>query len=541
MSRAAKKSGATPEQQKAIALIRQGRSAFVTGDAGTGKTWTLNEALRGREVDEGLVRLAPTGSAATLIGGSTLHRFFGLPVGLIAPDECGGRVSKHVRERVQKAQTLVIDEISMVRIDVLQAIEEVCRACDPQKRPWGGKQIIATGDFAQLPPVVKDSEEVSLSHLYGEDRRYAFQAKAWQEAGFQTVMLTVPQRQADPAFIRALNALRWRDASLPEALATINARVRRLTKNEAPTILTTTNKGAEEINGSRLETLAGRERVYRARVTGSITDADKPLPDEVRLKVGAAVLMAVNGPTFVNGSRGVVRALHEDAIDVELEAGGLVTVTRGLWPVYSYAVDPKTKKLTQEVVGTFAQMPVRLGFAITVHRSQGVSLETLHIRAGRWFSHGQAYVAISRARSLEGLSLEHPLRDEDVIVDPVVLDFMQSMRGPSPIPAPSLLPSPVPLASVNPPLPKRSAPTSAHAPALPPTPDPKVVHKQAALVAAAPEKTYATFIAPNTEPLRRRLEAVPVLRQGPKGPPSTSLPSIEELQQRLAAVPRLKK
>lgn len=390
-------------------LALDGRNLFITGEPGSGKS-ILVHALRQEfsKLKKSVAYLAPTGLAALNIRGSTIHRFFKLPLKPIAPDWGSdyGKTFK-MRELAQATDILVIDEISMVRSDVFTAMDMTLRAAMNTNKPFGGKQLIVVGDFFQIQPVVT---EVSLfgwldMHFGG---RLSCHTHSWEGAKIEVVALKTNHRQKDDSrFNLALNYIRHSDPTglmLINEMATISHELR-------GTIITFTNDSAQRVNYRQLQALEAKAFTYRAEQQGK---AAAPVDSEIELKVGARVMLMANTDFFVNGDLGEVKQLNGDSVKVKLDRGPTVTVERYTWDSTAYVVD-SNGKLVEDTVGMFKQLPIRLGWAITAHKSQGQTLdEVTMLMDTRPFEKGQLYVALSRARSAAGLTLCRPLDTGDL-------------------------------------------------------------------------------------------------------------------------------
>ncbi len=403
--------------QEAIAdfAVTGGAHLFLTGRAGTGKT-TVTRAILRRLGTKAAV-LAPTGVAAMNAGGQTLHSFFRLPPRLITPGDV--RRLRNARA-VRALTTLVIDEISMVRSDLMQAVDASLRLNRDNNEPFGGVRMVLVGDLAQLPPIAQGEEGAFLEEVYGGP--FFFHAPSFRDAGFTMVELHEVHRQADPDFVEILNAVR--EGALSSDLAErLNERVTGRSGLEASgthVVLTSTNQAASNINNARLDGITAEPRGFAGKVEGEFDPRLFPTDDPLILKAGARVMMIRNDPggRYVNGSIGEVLGFTADGVKVRVN-GEDVTVEKVSWERMRYAADNKTGQLKRETVGSYAQYPLRLAWAMTIHKAQGLTLDKVFLDVSRrLFAHGQAYVALSRARSLEGLELSHPLRPTDIITDP---------------------------------------------------------------------------------------------------------------------------
>lgn len=417
-------------QQEAVAdfAVNGGAHLFLTGRAGTGKT-TVTRAILKRLGSKAAV-LAPTGVAAMNAGGQTLHSFFRLPPRLITPGDV--RRLRNARA-VRALTTLVIDEISMVRSDLMQAVDASLRLNRDSNEPFGGVRMVLVGDLAQLPPIAQGEEGAFLEEVYGGP--FFFHAPSFRDAGFTMVELYQVHRQADPDFVEILNAVREGalDRDLTERL---NERVTGRSGLEASSthvVLTSTNQAASNINNARLDGITAEPRGFAGKVEGEFDPRLFPTDDPLILKAGARVMMIRNDPggRYVNGSIGEVLGFTTDGVKVRVN-GEDVTVEKVSWERMRYAADQQTGKLKRETIGSYAQYPLRLAWAMTIHKAQGLTLDRVFLDVSRrLFAHGQAYVALSRARSLEGLELSHALRPTDIITDPRLFE-VSSFTDPAP-------------------------------------------------------------------------------------------------------------
>jgi len=429
MPQAAEDVEVLPEYEFILKALQEGCPAiFVTGKAGTGKS-TLIRWLRGK-LDACAV-VAPTAIAAVTAQGETIHSFFGLPPRLIDPAE-SHPASRRVRLVLENIRCLIVDEVSMAPPNLIDTMSNILKSARHSDRPFGGVPVVFVGDLLQLPPVVASQEEsVFFSHRY--KTRYFFSADVFQQQPIVPVNLTQVRRQADEEFIGALSRIRLGDAHR-DAVALFNRRCWRDKPADAPAgiYLVPTNQAARAINSRELDKLPGDARLYEAAVEGDVPPEKwkLPVPDRLELKVGAKVVFLQNRkPDWINGDLGEVVGLEADHVRVrKAQTDNVVVVGKAAWRKYKYVYDYESQKIAQEVVGTFEQFPLALGWAVTIHKSQGLTLDALTLDLGRGaFAEGQTYVALSRARTLEGITLARPIAMRDVRVDPVVVAFYREL------------------------------------------------------------------------------------------------------------------
>jgi hypothetical protein len=429
-----------------------GAPIFLTGKAGTGKTTFLRDL--GRLTHKDFVVVAPTGIAALNAKGVTIHSQFLLPFGSFLPTrEAEGNYSdqqgfftqqtlarKHplnqVRRNVLKSiDLLVIDEVSMLRADILDAIDYRLRSVKRNFRvPFGGVQVLLIGDLYQLPPVVKDQEWTVLSRFYKS--MHFFEAKALQNSGMVYLELDKIFRQQDDVFIRILNNLRD-NRSTPEDVRILNQHYKTLDqiRDLPPCItLTTHNYKADEINLRELRSLEGSSFFFDADLERDFPEHLFPLPQSIELKVGARVMFIKNDSSglssYFNGKLATVKSLEEDQILVDMDdSHEEYVLKKELWENKKYKINEETKELEEEVIGTFSQFPIKLAWAVTVHKSQGLTFDRAIIDVGQAFAPGQVYVALSRLRSLDGLILRTRVQSEVIYSDPKVVGFTQSVSA----------------------------------------------------------------------------------------------------------------
>lgn len=394
---------------------------FVTGRAGTGKS-TLLRALSS-VTDMKHVVLAPTGIAAINVGGQTIHSFFQLPLG---PQEPGFteipefRPSSPRHRVIKQLQLLVIDEISMVRADLLDAIDHSLRINRKRDEPFGGVTVVAFGDVWQLEPVVSGpAESEFLAHHYASP--FFFDSRVCRQCGLDVYELKTVHRQAsDQELLFALDRLRSGD---PEPIHFFNSMVR--DREKRTIVLTATNAKATQINFAELAQLPGAGQRYQAKVDGNF-GKDLPAENMLHLKPGARVMFVRNGEKWVNGTLGTVTALAERSATIQKDDGESVTVEPETWEKNRYGWDRANHRIVTEPIGSFVQLPLRLAWAVTVHKSQGLTLDRAHIDFDRKaFAHGQVYVALSRCRSSVGMSLARKIQADELVVSEAVLEFAQ--------------------------------------------------------------------------------------------------------------------
>ncbi|MET0568651.1 MAG: AAA family ATPase [Hyphomicrobiaceae bacterium] len=416
----------TPEYAAALQFLREDSGhLFVTGRAGTGKS-TLLRALGSLLPDE-MVVLAPTGLAAVNVGGQTIHSFFGFPPRLIRPDDI--RRSRNGRV-MRMLKVLVIDEVSMVRSDLMWAIDQSLRINRGRPRePFGGVRLLLFGDLHQLPPVVQEAEVAEhLESSHGGP--FFFSVPALREgAGTSLLELTHVFRQRDEALLTVLNRVRDGEADADD-LTVLNecvAPIRTLSEGEPYVILTPTNAAANRINMAFLEALPSGAREYAAKVTGDYNQSAQPTDQTLVLKPGAKVMLLRNDSDrrWVNGTIARIARLEQDRVWVEID-GEEHEIEPASWEARRYAYDQAEQKIVETVAGTFRQYPLRLAWALTIHKSQGLTLDKVYLDLGRGtFAHGQAYVALSRCRSLMGLALARPLRPQDILFDRAAMGYRE--------------------------------------------------------------------------------------------------------------------
>lgn len=407
----------TEKQSEALDILNTGCNAFITGGAGTGKSYLLRQYIAGVG-NKKVMLCAPTGIAAINIGGSTLHRVFFAPTGPISP----GAYQEHPSAALNRADIIVIDEISMCRLDLFEYVMRTIMNLDASKK----RQIIVVGDFYQLPPVSTDNEKDFLKKYWDISdlrRGYAFQSPLWEELEFKGIVLTEVVRQDDKTFIDNLNMIR---RGIPKAVDWFNENSAKDEIQDA-IYLCGTNIEADRINSEYTKKLYAEGRAYHASIEGSINQDDKPTDEVLELKLGMQVMTVANNEKegYRNGTIGVVEALNDDNIDVRLSDGSLICVREKSWDIYDYEV--VGDELEKKVVGRFTQLPVKIAYAITIHKSQGQTYDKVNI-SPKCFEDGQLYVALSRVTHVEGMHLMSRMHRYDLKTSDDVKFFYRKLR-----------------------------------------------------------------------------------------------------------------
>lgn len=442
-----------PKLELAANFIRYtDKHLFLTGKAGTGKTTFLRN-LKNLTWKRHVV-VAPTGVAAINAGGVTIHSFFQLPFGPQIPEELANRIptdsadAKHSASRFQRftrekiniiksIDLLVIDEISMVRADMLDAIDAVLRRYRNRNIPFGGIQLLMIGDLQQLAPIAKEDEWRLLRDYY--DSVYFFSSKALQKTDYVSIELTTIYRQSDEDFIRLLGKVRENKLD-DEALAALEKRYIanfRPGPDEGYITLTTHNYQSQDINTYRLNELKGKIHSFDAEITDDFPSYNYPTDEILKLKVGAQVMFVKNDPSplkvFYNGKIGKITGIDDDTIYVRCPGDDSpISVTPLEWQNCRYTLNEQTKEISESVIGSFRQYPLKLAWAVTIHKSQGLTFEKAIIDARQAFAHGQVYVALSRCRTLEGMVLSTSISSQALKTDLTVGDYVKKLEENAP-------------------------------------------------------------------------------------------------------------
>ena len=427
-----------PELELALDFIEKtDRNLFITGKAGTGKTTFLHQ-IKKKSLKR-MVIVAPTGVAAINAKGVTIHSFFQMPFGPILPNQIANtsnaqrKFSKTKIDIIKSLDLIIIDEISMVRADLLDGIDQVMRRYKNRNKVFGGAQILMIGDLQQLAPVVRPNEWSLLQSHY--NTVYFFSSKAYQEANVVSIELKHIYRQKNEDFIKILNEIRT------DTLSDMSAKI--LNKNYNPSFsptkeegyitLTTHNNRANLINESELNKLKIKSSFFNAEVSGKFNENAYPNAERLELKVGAQVMFIKNDSStdkrYYNGKIGIITAISKESVTVKCanEIDEIVT-EKETWSNINYSINEETKAIKEEMIGAFSQIPLRLAWAITIHKSQGLTFEKAIIDAEASFAHGQTYVALSRCTSLEGLVLKTPITSSAIINDSTVSVFNEGVE-----------------------------------------------------------------------------------------------------------------
>lgn len=420
--------------KKAIDLMENtDKNIFITGKAGTGKSTLLNyfRSITRKKV----VVLAPTGVSALNIGGETIHSFFGFKPNITIQNI--NRLSPKKRKLYEELDTIVIDEISMVRSDLLDCVDYFLRLNGREKgEPFGGIQMIFIGDLYQLPPVVTSKEKRFFTERYKS--QYFFDADVFKEVSLEFIELEKVYRQKDERFIRLLNEIR-NNTITEESLALLNSRVglEPPPDSDYTVYLTPLNETADKINREKLGKLRGKLYTWEAYIEGDFEEGSYPADLVLQIKKGAQVMMLNNDSKgrWVNGSIGKVvgirssKGIEDDVIEVQFPDGNIEDILPYTWEIFHYRYNEKTKTIETEEVGSFTQYPMKLAWAVTIHKSQGKTFDKVIIDLARGvFAPGQIYVALSRCTSFEGIFLKKPIKKSHILLDRRIVEFLTKFQ-----------------------------------------------------------------------------------------------------------------
>ncbi len=423
------------EKSKAVLEIMENgqEHIFLTGNAGTGKS-TLLDHFRNSTM-KNIAVIAPTGVAAVNVRGETIHSFFGFAPN-ITPDKATLDAKRTKKSKIYNTlDILVIDEISMVRADLFDSIDAFLRSARKRDIPFGGVRIIMVGDLHQLPPVVTYVEKDALAAMY--ETPYFFSSRVFNDlfgglySQLKFIELDKIYRQKEKNFVELLNKIRNKETTVKDIEKLNNQVVGEGDFIEDYIILTAINDQADKINQTRLDQIEGPTFSFRAIRSGDFSEGQAPAAELIVLKTGARVMLLNNDPQgrWINGTVGTLFRAQSDVVFVKIDGGELERIEPVTWKSFKTVFNPEKAALETNEVGSYNQMPIRLAWAITIHKSQGKTFEKVAIDLGRGaFAHGQTYVALSRCTTLSGLKLIRPISEESIIMDARVIDFLRRLR-----------------------------------------------------------------------------------------------------------------
>ena len=422
-------------------VLNTHRNVFLTGKAGTGKTTFLQNIVK--NTNKNAIIVAPTGVAAINAGGVTIHSMFHLPLTAFVPSNDFVdfniitnryglrkhlRLGKEKRKILKSLELMIIDEISMVRADLLDAVDYVLKTIRGNQEPFGGVQVLAIGDLFQLAPIVRDNVAPVLKQYYSSS--FFFDSISWQQCNPVIIELKTIYRQKDNEFINLLNNIR-NGIKRKEDIDRLNNNFNLQPQDDGIVTLTTHNYKADNINNQRMNELKGKEYYFQADVRGKFSEYSFPVLETLILKKGAQVMFLRNDPNglFFNGKIGIVDYVNEKTIKVKFpEENKIIEVEREEWKNIKYTLDKETNKINQKEEGAFIQYPLKLAWAITVHKSQGLTFDKVNVDLSRTFAPGQMYVALSRCRSLDGLVLNSKVNSHNIITDNHILKYHNNIK-----------------------------------------------------------------------------------------------------------------
>jgi hypothetical protein len=410
--------GFNSEQLEAFNALLSDDNVFITGRAGTGKSYIIQQYIKyANDNHLNIALCAPTGLAALNICGVTIHRMFNVPIGPII--SYPKKVTKKVMDKLKDIDRIVLDEISMCRFDVFNYIGDTIFKVNKLREQEGKAPIklAVIGDFLQLPPVITNADRNVLMQYYNiGDNGYAFKSEYWSKFNFKTIMLMTIVRQSDLLTCKALSMVR---CGMSKALSYFNAKKCNNFIDDAIYICAT-NKEAETFNQKKFDEIKGDISTYKAIISGTVAESDKATSDELDLKIGTRVVTLTNSLAYSNGEFGYIVNMGTDNVTVLLDSGLKVKVEPYIWEICDYTV--KKGKLDKKVIGTFSQLPLKLGYAVTIHKSQGQTYGKANIAPKCW-DKGQLYVALSRVKSIDKMHLTYPIQDAYLVTSQEVLDF----------------------------------------------------------------------------------------------------------------------
>lgn len=410
----------TASQSRAMNTLLSGLNTFISGGPGTGKSYLINEFIRlAQENDKNIIVTAPTGLAAMKINGATVHRQFNVPLGPVIDKP------KKVPRDLLHADSIIIDEIGMCRADVFDYLYvELAKVnIERRKRHQKDVQVIVAGDFFQLPPVVTPRDKEVLRNFYPDcyNEMYAFQSNYWDNLGFVVCRLEEAVRQDNRVFVSALEQARTGNKQSLKYFVGNSSK----TYLDNGILLCGTNKAVDEKNISELKKIKGIEGVYVSEIEGTVTESDKPVPDLLRVKVGARVMAVVNDgcEDYFNGSLGTVTKLGQDFVTVRFDDSGVeIPIPSHTFEIKKFVYDAKKKKMMSETIGKYSQIPLKVAYAVTIHKCQGQTYDAVNIDPVCW-DRGQLYTAISRCRKIENVHFTREIEPSYLVASSSVRRF----------------------------------------------------------------------------------------------------------------------